>query len=136
MSELSKALAAAAVQLTDPPALVKNAHFGQPYADLKAVVQSLRQPLAKNGLSVVQSPAVRIEGDRRILDLTTRISHASGESAEFVCSWPLPPTANIQQLGAAITYLRRYTLCSLFNVVGDPDDDAEVIVAPTRKERN
>jgi hypothetical protein len=59
MAELSKSLAAAAAQLTDPPALAKNAHFGQPYADLKAVVQSLRQPLAKNGLSVVQSPAVR-----------------------------------------------------------------------------
>jgi hypothetical protein len=134
MSDLSKALVAAAVELSDPPAVAKNAHFGQPYADLKAVVKSIREPLARHGISVTQSPEVLVEADRRSVRLVTVIRHASGETAEYATTWPMPPNANIQQFGAAITYLRRYTLCSLLNLVGDPDDDAEVIVAPTRKE--
>jgi len=96
-------------------------------------VQALREPLARHGISVIQSPEMLLEGERRVLRLVTRLSHSSGEFAEFSTAWPMPPSANIQQLAAAITYLRRYTLCSLFCVVGDPDDDAEIIVSPTRE---
>ena len=131
---IAKALALVAAEISDPPALAKNAHFGQPYADLKSVVQAIRKPCARHGISIVQSPTTATEGDKRSLVLRTVLTHSSGEKLEFDSMWALPLTANIQQFGGAITYLRRYTLCALFNVVGDPDDDAEIIVQPTRQE--
>ena len=36
-------------------------------------------------------------------------------------------------MGAAITYLRRYTLLSLFALVGEPDDDGNLAAPPPQK---
>jgi hypothetical protein len=39
--------------------------------------------------------------------------------------FPLPDKATVQQMGSAITYLRRYALAAIVGIVGDEDDDGE-----------
>jgi len=133
MQNLYKALAAAAAELKNPLADRQNSHFNQPYATLQSVVDTVRPVLAKHGLSVIMVPRVEKRESALYLVLQTTLVHASGESMTWETPWPVE--ANIQKLGAAITYLRRYVLCALTNVVGDVDDDAEVIAAPTREQR-
>lgn len=133
MQNLYKALAAAAAELKNPLADRQNSHFNQPYATLQSVVDTVRPVLAKHGLSVIMVPRVEKRDSALYLVLETTLVHASGECLRWETPWPVE--ANIQKLGAAITYLRRYVLCALTNVVGDVDDDAEVIAAPKREQR-
>jgi hypothetical protein len=133
MQNLYKALAAAAAELKNPLADRQNTHFGQPYATLQSVVDTVRPVLAKHGLSVIMVPRVEKRDSALYLVLQTTLVHVSGESLSWETPWPVE--ANIQKLGAAITYLRRYVLCALCNVVGDVDDDAETVTAPSREQR-
>jgi len=127
------ALAAVAAEIQNPPAVAKNSHFGQPYADLKSVVETVRPVLARHGFAVIQNPTVEHDRDIVWLDLETILAHKSGGVWSSNLRWRAG--SNIQHLGAAITYVRRYALCAILNIVGDPDDDAETIVAPTRQEK-
>lgn len=131
MEQLNKALAAASADLRNPLNDGTNAAFkGFRYATLGAVCNAVRPVLARHGLVAMQFVETPEPGR---VTIRTRIAHASGEFVESSATWAAGQ--NIQHLGAAITYLRRYTLCSTLNIVGDDDDDAETIVAPTRKDR-
>lgn len=128
---LYKALAAAGAELRNPLNDGINPAFkGSRYATLGAVTSTVRPVLAKHGLSVLQFIETPEPGR---VTVRTRLAHASGEFVE--ASTTSSAGSNIQHLGGAITYLRRYTLCGILNIVGDDDDDAEGIVAPTRKEK-
>lgn len=130
MQNLYKALATAAAELKNPLADRKNTHFGQKYATLQSVVDTVRPVLAKHGIAVVQEILTPEPGKVTII---TRLVHSSGEDHAIPTTWNAG--TNIQHLGAAVTYLRRYALCAALNIVGDDDDDAETIVAPTREQR-
>jgi len=70
---------------------------------------------------LVVSQAVTTEQGRVCVE--TRILHKSGE---WLCSTASASAdANIQRMGGAITYLRRYTLTAMLGIVGDDDDDGE-----------
>jgi len=131
MSELAplyKALAAAQAEITDPLKTAVNEHFRNRYADLAAITKVVRPVLAKHGLAIMQ-PFTVLEGNR--VEVTTVLGHESGAAVRFSANWSAGQ--NIQHLGSAVTYLRRYTLCSILCIVGDDDDDGETLVAPTRK---
>lgn len=88
------------------------------YATLAEIVEATRPALSKNGLVVVQMPTA--DGARTIL--ITRLIHESGEWLEGVM--PVPTGgANIQQLGSALTYLRRYAYSAILGVVASDEDD-------------
>ena len=113
--------------MRNPVCDAKNTHFGQRYATLGAIIDTVRAPLAKHGLAVIQSVSA---GDGKVR-LKTAIIHTSGE---FVSSEvEAAAGTNIQHIGSAITYLRRYALCAMLSIVGDVDDDGEAAVAPTRQ---
>ncbi len=95
-----------------------NPHFKSKYASLAAVVDALREPFAKNGLSYTQTTHVS-DGS---FTLTTRLLHASGQW--IVSEYPLPMTAKPQELGSALTYARRYSLSAIAGIAADEDDDA------------
>lgn len=96
-----------------------NPHFKNRYADLAAVVDAIRKPLADNGLSYTQTTEVREGG----FVLVTTLRHSSGQ---WVASeYPLPVGAKPQELGSALTYARRYSLSALACIAADDDDDAE-----------
>lgn len=96
-----------------------NPHFHSTFTTLASVFDVVREPLAKNNLSVVQSPQ---QGDANAHYLETTLMHSSGQ---WMKSYhPLHPVKNDpQSVGSAITYARRYALCAMVGVVGREDDD-------------
>lgn len=106
----------------------KNPHFNSRYASLQSVVESIREPFAKNGLSFTQS--VQWEDDSFFLE--TCINHSDGS---FITSRVrlIVDRNNMQGLGSAITYARRYCLAALAGVVDSEDDDGNSAVSPGPK---
>lgn len=90
------------------------------YSDLSTVLDQVKGPLAKYGLSIIQFPNEVEKG----LVLTTILAHSSGEKIES--SVPLPLESRPQDLGSYITYMRRYSICSLLAINGEDDDDGEI----------
>lgn len=127
ISQLAKALAAAQGELRNAPLDKQNSHFGQRYASLGSITDTVRPILAQHGLAVTQLAGTPEQGK---VSVSTLLIHSSGE---YIRETMLVPVAgNIQQAGSAITYMRRYALSALLGIVGDEDDDAEAAVAPTR----
>ena len=83
------------------------------YAPLDTILNSVREPLAKNGLAIAQ-----------LLDdghLVTMLLHESG--ANLTGRTTLPDSPDIQAFGSTITYLRRYAIQSLLGIAAEEDDD-------------
>jgi len=117
--KLVEALARAQGAIT-PPVKSKTAKagsFSYSYADLAEVFDAIRKPFADNGLVIVQT----IDADDSGQVLVTRLAHVSGEWYEGV--YRLPGNLSGQQLGSAITYARRYSVCSIAWVAAEDDDD-------------
>jgi hypothetical protein len=121
IGSLAAALAKAQLEIANPEFDAVNPHFKNRYASLAAHTESLRKPLAKQGLAIVQSIST---GDNSV-SVTTRLIHASGEWMADSVSMALPERATAQVLGSFVTYLRRYSLAAFGLVVGEPDDDGE-----------
>jgi hypothetical protein len=106
-----------------------NPFFKSKYADLASVVAASRPHLAKNGLSVIQQITVDNDGKRL---LVTILGHSSGQYISSRVGLN-PIKEDMQSLGSAITYMRRYAYASLVGVVADDeDDDGEVAMRPSR----
>ncbi len=119
IKELSKALSKFQGEIKDPKkdgsVRYKSTQFD--YATLGEILKTIRKPLSKNGLSIVQMP---IEAGWVI----TRIMHHSGEWIQG--STQIPPKNNDPQgVGSVITYAKRYALCSLLGICGEDDDDGQ-----------
>lgn len=104
---------------------VKNreANYGL-YADLSSCLDAVRPALNKYGIFLNQ----RVNSTALDVTVETFLSHESGE---VISSGPLTiPISGkgmnaAQQMGSALTYARRYSLCSFLGIVGDADDDAQ-----------
>jgi hypothetical protein len=127
IAQLAKALVAAQAELRNAPLDKANSHFGQRYASLASITDTVRPILARHGIASVQLAGTPEPGK---ISVSTMLIHASGEYIRE--TMVIPIAGNIQQAGSAITYLRRYALAAIAGVVGDDDDDAEATVAPTR----
>lgn len=102
-----------------------NPFFKSSYADLGSVWDAARPVLSKYGLCIMQTTEMVADGSKIIM--VTTLAHTSGQ---WVKSYlPLNPSKNDSQgVGAAITYLRRYSLSAIVGVVCDDDDDGETAV--------
>lgn len=102
-----------------------NPFFKSSYADLGSVWDAARPVLSKYGLCVMQTTELNNEKNQVIM--VTTLAHTSGQ---WVKSYlPLNPSKNDSQgVGAALTYLRRYSLSAIVGVVCDEDDDGETAV--------
>lgn len=96
------------------PAFARGNSKGSKYADLADCVESIRPPLSKNGLSLLQ-----IYGGPQIV---TMLGHESGQWIRGTIKIPNFDSLNPQQIGSATTYLRRYSL-GIVGLVTDEDDD-------------
>ncbi len=125
------ALASAQAEMTRAKKDSNNPHFKSKFADLASVQDACFPALNKHGFAVYQ-PLVR-DGDG--LAVMTILAHESGEKLE--CSIPLILQANnMQGLGSAITYARRYGLFCMSGVAPDDDDGNEAAnQAPKKTER-
>lgn len=116
---LAAALALAQLDISNPPLDRENTYFGSRYATLGACLNSVRGPLAKQGISIVQT----VSCDPGSVGVTTTLIHSSGEWLSSTIVQALGDKSTVQQLGSAVTYLRRYGLCAMTMVVGEADDD-------------
>lgn len=118
INELTTALSKAQGEFSFAVKDCVNPFYKSRYADLSNVWDSCRDILKKFGLSVIQS--ILPEGDKILLVST--LAHSSGQWMRSYM--PLITNKNdAQGYGAAITYMRRYTLSALLGIVTDEDDD-------------
>lgn len=97
-----------------------NPHRKSKYATLDSIWDACREPLSKNGLSISQ--LISQEGES--VSLVTMLMHSSGQWIQST----IPVTAGKvgpQEIGAALTYMRRYSLAAIAGVTVDEDDDGE-----------
>lgn len=88
------------------------------YANIDTVLQVIRPLLQKYGLSIQQHPDVDMNGNQR---LTTILGHVSGQWTASAMKVVYDPE-DIQSLGGAITYTRRYAIVSLLGIEQEDDD--------------
>lgn len=91
-----------------------NPFFKNKYADLTAVLNAIKEPLEKSGLSFTQFP------DKN--GLNTLLMHSSGEWIKARMEFVLDKQ-NPQGQGSAITYGRRYALGAVLGLITENDDD-------------
>jgi len=115
--QAQKALKNAALNKTNP-------HFKSKFADLPEVRNTVTPTLTANGIAAVQTLDV-LDGQPCVV---TRLLHVSGQWIESVC--PIPAGKNMQEMGSAITYARRYSLSAICGIAADEDDDANTVSQP------
>ena len=123
IGSLAAALAKAQAEIRPAIKDSENPHFRSSYADLASTWAACRQPLASNGLSVVQLPEV---SEHSTVIIETVLLHESGEYVGGRIEIPVTK-ADAQGIGSAITYGRRYALAAVVGIAPD-DDDAEAAV--------
>jgi hypothetical protein len=117
MTKIAAALVKAQSQIEGAKKDSTNPHYRNKYADLGAVWDACRDALHKNGFSVVQMGEL-VEGQWALL---TILLHESGEQLRGYV--PLLNTkGDMQGLGSAITYARRYGLAAIVGVCPEDDD--------------
>lgn len=100
---------------------VENTFTGSKYADLNTVMDSLAPAMVENKLLYIQFPD-RVDG---VDVLTTEIINIENTNEKIVSHTHLTTDKqNMQQLGGAITYARRYALVSMFGLESIDDDGA------------
>lgn len=116
-TELAKALVAAQAEF-DPVTKAAQANYGK-YATLDEIIEKTRPILNRHGLVVTQFPEVAETGQPL---LRTTITHTSGESVSHAMPLLLQKQ-DMQALGSAITYARRYAWASALGIAAEEDDD-------------
>tara|TARA_R110000851_G_scaffold227068_2_gene379908 strand:- start:652 stop:1377 length:726 start_codon:yes stop_codon:yes gene_type:complete len=118
LNELATALSKAQGIIQNPNKDAANPFFKSKYADLADVLNVVRPAFAECGLSVVQLPH-NVDGN---IGLTTRLMHCSGQWLEDSIDIPFQGKNVAQEVGAAITYLRRYALAAVAGVFQEDND--------------
>ena len=123
MSELAKALIGFH---KDVDKIEKNAraNYGK-FADLANVLSTVTPALLKNDLVLTQTFLAN--------SLVTTLRHISGEEISSVCDLILSEGRNkTQEWGKAVTYQRRYSICSILGIVADMDMDGAMLEESTK----
>jgi hypothetical protein len=146
--QMSNSIAALAAALSAAQGAIEaaskgavNPYFKSKYADLNALREVIREPLAANGLSVVQFARSTQAGE--LVEVETMLAHSSGEFLRDTLALPvgrkydkqgvaLP--VDVQSIGSAITYARRYALSAILSLAAD-DDDGNAAVGSAPPER-
>lgn len=126
---LIAALAAAQMQMGKAFKSVTNPHFKTKYAGLAEVMDACMGALNAHGIAVMQ-PITERDGK---LFVTTILAHEAGGSVE--CAMPMIIQRNdMQGLGSAITYARRYGLMCMAGIAPYDDDGNAAAAAAPRQE--
>lgn len=129
IGELAKALSAAQALLSNAKKDTRADKYK--YADLAQLIEISRGPLTSNNIALLQ-PVSSVEGK---LHVSTVLIHSSGQWIKTTAELPQAVLHGgagknpIQVAGSAITYMRRYQLAGMLNIVQE-DDDAAGYVAP------
>ena len=127
INEIATALAKAQGAIEGAKKDSINPHFKNRYADLAAVWDACREQLSKNGISVIQPVETTVEGKTITV---TRLMHSSGQWIQDGGIPLLLSKDDMQGLGSALTYSRRYGLMAMVGIAPE-DDDANAAVQHT-----
>lgn len=128
---IAAALAAAQGEMGRAMKSANNPHFRSKYADLASVMDACMPALTAHGIAVTQ-PVRREEGE---MVLYTVLHHA--DSDQTLDDGGLPLIVNkrdMQGLGSALTYARRYGLMAMAGIAPDDDDGNAAAAAPPPKQ--
>lgn len=133
VDQLAPALVAALAEMPTIPkhrtatvAAKAGGGYSYSYADISDILAAVRPILARHGLALFQLVGTD--------NLTTVVMHVSGQYIGSQCSLP---DATGKELGAALTYLRRYAASAILCLAADEDTDAPDMpkAAPKRAQR-
>ena len=124
LGKLAEALSKAQAEIKGAIKDSENPHFRSSYADLESVWEACRGVITKYGLSVVQTNG----RDQHGMYLRTTLLHTSGENISGDTPILLGTRQDMQALGSAITYARRYGLAAIVGIAPKDDDDGEAAV--------
>ena len=127
MSESIANISVALVQfqglVANPEKKSINPHFKSKYADLDEVINTIRPALEKCGLAFIQNP---IHEDGKV-GVYTLLIHKSGEYIQFDPVMIPLQKATPHQVGAALTYAKRYSLGAALGLATEEDTDGNEI---------
>ena len=103
-----------------PPAKTgTNPHFRSRYVTLEGVIEAVTGPLSEHGFFLSQQVFTGEHGSF----VSTILMHEDDPNWEMISHVPLVLNKNdMQGLGSAITYARRYGIMSLLNLPAEDDD--------------
>ena len=104
--------------------------YGYKYTDFDTVIKTVKPILKKNRLGFCQLLQTTENGKSGI---TTILFHESGESVQAWFELPavvVGKANNAQNVGASISYIKRYALCSILGCSSDEDTDGAVETRP------
>lgn len=131
VGEIYKAFIGAQAEIANPTKS-KQGH-GYKYAELSQLTEMANELLPRHGMGHTQTTDT-IDGQ---LVLVTTLFHSSGEWIQGF--YPLEKAGmhkvnDAQQMGAAITYARRYTLAAILGIAQE-DDDAACLTRDNRPQQ-
>ena len=125
VNKIAAALAKAQGAMKNASLNKVNPHFRSKYADLAGIRDTVIPALTAQGIAAVQTLDFSTDGGTYVL---TRLLHTSGQWIESAC--PIPNAPDMQKMGSAITYARRYSLSAICGIAADEDDDANAASTP------
>jgi hypothetical protein len=131
LEKLFQALALAQGEMKPAVLDMKNPHFNSRYASMTSIQEAYQGPLHRHGLSIVQ----QVFSDDSRFFIRTVLGHTSGQWMASVFEL-VTDRKNMQSLGSAITYARRYGISALIGVVDTEDDDGNAAVGKPDTSRN
>lgn len=106
-----------------------NPHFKNSYSSLNEVLSKVKKPLNDLGIIIIQKPQCWDETPQGMYSgLITKLIDTEDDS-EVDSFVPFVNATDMQKLGGAITYARRYSLVSMLGLE-DADDDGNTASAP------
>ncbi len=115
--ELFAAISIAQGKIENATKNAQNPHFRSNYADLAEVLNTVRPVFSEEGLSLIQST----EFDGELVSVSTVIGHKTGGFITSRASCK-PAKTDAQGVGAATTYLRRYSAAAIAGIAQEDDD--------------
>lgn len=115
--ELFAAISVAQGKIENATKNAQNPHFRSNYADLAEVLNTVRPVFSEEGLSIIQST----EFDGELVSVSTVIAHKAGGYITSRASCK-PAKTDAQGVGAATTYLRRYSAAAIAGIAQEDDD--------------
>lgn len=158
IKDLASALCKAQQEMENAKKTSSNPFFKSKYADLAEVLDTVKPILNKHGLSIAQIPSEnngvvqvetilmhesgqwisgaagtsvkRVPTDKQLKELFHPIAGSDGASIlmESMC------TADAQMTGAAISYLRRYSIAAICGIAQEDDDGQSLRQEHVRKD--
>ena len=122
VGELITALAKAQAEFTPAIKDSDNPFFNKKYADLAANLNAVRPALNRNGIAIIQADSSDLSRGAAIVRTSLHCGEQWLAVEAEAPALDKSGNINVQTIGSAWTYLRRYTLQALCGLASEDDD--------------